>query len=476
MRRRLWVLLAITLAFALAAFLYMHLPSAHLDIPIDMPGDGRILIQASEEDGGLSWEVMPGRNGQGFIRFRGDMRERETFRVQSEGMDGGEARTIVLEKNPFLGMVDASTGNFTGFRGVVLAVSGFLTALTTVLILAFRDQIRHRFYTYHTIYCAGFGVFCFATCLLFLGQTLKMFLSPETFSMVQMYSYLISAPQRFMLITMPFLVIFSLLMMISNVFLLRREGKRFHNMLGILLSVLMLAGLYPGIFLGDGLEGLEGDVRWFETWECVYCTFYLYFECMLLGAVACGIMAVKYPERLENSCVLILGSQTFSGRVPPLLAGRLDRAMEFGRRRREEGYGETLYIPCGGQGSHETEPEAESMKRYLLEHGIPDEQILVENTSRNTYENMVNAGKLLKERGYEGDVTFATNNYHLFRSGVWAWRAGLRASGVGSRTRWYFWPNAFVREFLSLLLAEPVRHTVLLLFFLGYFFTLSRML
>ena len=50
-----------------------------------------------------------------------------------------------------------------------------------------------------------------------------------------------------------------------------------------------------------------------------------------------------------------------------------------------------------------------------------------------------------------GKVAFATTNYHVFRSGLCARRVKMRAVGMGAKTKWYFWPNAAVREFVGLL-------------------------
>lgn len=59
--------------------------------------------------------------------------------------------------------------------------------------------------------------------------------------------------------------------------------------------------------------------------------------------------------------------------------------------------------------------------------------------------------KLIEARTSDAKVAYATTNYHVFRSGVWAGLAGLHAEGIGSRTKWWFWPNAFMRECLGLL-------------------------
>ena len=71
--------------------------------------------------------------------------------------------------------------------------------------------------------------------------------------------------------------------------------------------------------------------------------------------------------------------------------------------------------------------------------------------STNTLQNMEFSKKLIEQRTSEGKVAFSTTNYHVFRGGMLAGQAGLQAEGMGSKTKWYFWPNAFVREFAGLL-------------------------
>jgi uncharacterized SAM-binding protein YcdF (DUF218 family) len=56
-----------------------------------------------------------------------------------------------------------------------------------------------------------------------------------------------------------------------------------------------------------------------------------------------------------------------------------------------------------------------------------------------------------------GKVAFSTTNYHVFRGGLCARRVKMRAVGMGAKTRWYFWPNAAVREFVGLLTAHKLK-------------------
>ena len=98
------------------------------------------------------------------------------------------------------------------------------------------------------------------------------------------------------------------------------------------------------------------------------------------------------------------------------------------------------------------------MKRYRLEQGIPEEQIMAETKSTTTLENMKFSAELIKERDPEAKVAFSTTNYHVFRGGMFAREAGLKAAGMGAKTKWYFWPNAEVREFVGLVVNEKWVH------------------
>ena len=76
-----------------------------------------------------------------------------------------------------------------------------------------------------------------------------------------------------------------------------------------------------------------------------------------------------------------------------------------------------------------------------------------------------------------GKGAFSTTNYHVFRSGVIAATQGLELDGMGSPTKWYFWPNALIREFIGLLvddMKEVLLFSVLIVFFCTMLFLIVR--
>lgn len=58
----------------------------------------------------------------------------------------------------------------------------------------------------------------------------------------------------------------------------------------------------------------------------------------------------------------------------------------------------------------------------------------------------------------DGKIIFSTTNYHVFRSGVIANNEGIDCEGMGSKTKWYFYTNALIREFVANLFSQRKKH------------------
>ena len=109
------------------------------------------------------------------------------------------------------------------------------------------------------------------------------------------------------------------------------------------------------------------------------------------------------------------------------------------------------------------------MGAYLEGKGVAPERIVLEDRSTTTRENMAFSREVIEHHaGRSADelsIGFSTTNYHVFRGYVCAHQAGMAVEGVGSKTKYYFWPNAFLREFVGLLAArwKNILQTFLLL-------------
>lgn len=74
--------------------------------------------------------------------------------------------------------------------------------------------------------------------------------------------------------------------------------------------------------------------------------------------------------------------------------------------------------------------EATQFKDVLLDHGISEEDILVEENSQNTYQNAVEAKKILDEHPDLNDILLVTSALHMPRSKACFEKAGFNNFGT----------------------------------------------
>lgn len=178
------------------------------------------------------------------------------------------------------------------------------------------------------------------------------------------------------------------------------------------------------------------------------------------------------PKNKNCDFIIVHGAGLLNGKtVSPLLAGRLNKGIEVF----ESSGKKAKIIVSGGQGSDETISEAEAMKNYLLEKGISEHDIIMEDRSTTTLENMIFSKKIMDQMMSQYRVIFVTNDYHVFRTGTYAKQIGLKADGVGCKTAFYYWPNAFIREYIAIILKyKAVPITLFLLWLVATVISLSN--
>ena len=354
-------------------------------------------------------------------------------------------------------------------------------AFIVVLIMfrtALRRQIEYNPYSYNTIIYFGFSLFiltCFISQIYYIVTFFRYSLDPADLNVYDPARYIGGSAKNFVIISAPFLVLFSAALIISNFVLIRREGGRIRNLIGSVFSVVLLAGWAILWKVNYYFSGSETEAMIFEIVTNVYAVLILYCECMLIGTIFANIVAVNYKPEYDKDYIIILGCGINKDGTPrPLLRGRIDRAIAFG----EEQYAATgkraRFVVSGGKGNDEVVSEAQSMKNYLIEKGVPESQIILEDKSKNTLENMrFSKEKILSFGDASAKVLFSTSNYHVFRSGIWSNRVKMRSVGVGAKTKWYFWPNAAVREFFGLLSEHRGKQIFILLGLIAVYTALS---
>ena len=347
-----------------------------------------------------------------------------------------------------------------GQNAVAISVSlgAYLLIVLVLLGRAYVGQLRYNPYSYNTIFYMGIALFLLAVLILQIRLTVLMIRRPEEYTADQILFLLLRSAKSYMLLTSPFLAAFSAALCVSNISLIRHEGFRTVNVLGIVLSVLIVGGELFVFFFDRAVSGSQREVMIHDLIANLFAAVYLYFECMILGVIIADAIVVRYEPEPDKDYIIILGCGIRGDGTPsPLLRGRIERALSFAEKQKALGGKEPAFVVSGGQGPDEPIPESESMRRYLLSRGAPEERIITEDRSTDTHENMRFSKEKIPEGGSDAKIAFSTTNYHVFRGGLCARRVKMRAVGMGAKTKWYFWPNAAVREFVGLLTEHKLK-------------------
>lgn len=244
------------------------------------------------------------------------------------------------------------------------------------------------------------------------------------------------------------LLLLPLALLANGVVMVRREGRSLGNLLSLLAGVALIGAM---LYFFWGISQENDWIRGSAIGLFLVCAYIAFlFVSLLLYSVIYG----RTGRRHGFDGIVVLGAGLIGSRVPPLLASRLDRALRIYHREPRT----PVIVVSGGQGADEDVSEALAMKRYLVERGVPEDGVVLEDQATTTEENLRYSKELLRERGLTGRVVAVTNNYHVFRTAVLSRNQGLRMQVIGAPTAWYFVPSAFLREFVALLVRNPVVH------------------
>lgn len=304
-------------------------------------------------------------------------------------------------------------------------------------------------------------------------------------SIAEIYNNTLESFSFFAMLTLPCIVILSIYSIITNIVLIKKEGYSLNNLLGIFMGVLALLGLFGSQFIYrvTSMMITSSDAFFVKKMIDILINVTLsYFYTLIIATLYCNVRAAKHEPKYDKDFVIILGAKIRAdGTLTPLLKARADRAIEFGKKQYEITNKTICYVPSGGKGNDEIVAEGVAIEQYLIENGINKENIMVEDKSSSTIENMKFSNSKIVEIKKDAKISFATTNYHVFRSGVIANNCGIDCEGMGSKTKWYFYTNALIREFIANLIQEKRKHIALIgvmylstiaLIFIGYYYNL----
>ena len=159
-----------------------------------------------------------------------------------------------------------------------------------------------------------------------------------------------------------------------------------------------------------------------------------------LGTIAAIVEWERHDEARPVVAIVVMGAAQYVGHPSPVLRARLDHALGLWHRSlaRE-------VILTGGAGPGDTTSEAAVGRRYMLQRGVPDSAIRLENQGRTTSESLHGVVRLMEHEA-DKSVILVSDPFHSLRLEIVARRLGLipytsptRTSPISSSgSRWKY--------------------------------------
>ena len=235
----------------------------------------------------------------------------------------------------------------------------------------------------------------------------------------------------------PFIITFIFLS--NGVKIIQHEGLAFRNLLSFGVGLLLL---YQILFSKNILASLPQDsiLYFLYIYLGILSTFF-YF--LASSYVLSSLLNFFHLRKKKFDYIVVLGAGLRQNRVTPLLGSRINKGIKIYKK-----HSQAKLILSGGKGPDEAISEALAMAEYAKDKGVPATDIIMEDQSTNTRENIVFSARLMGEKR---NFALVTNYYHIFRALLLAKEEGIDCTGYGARTKFYFTMNAFVREFFGYL-------------------------
>ena len=252
---------------------------------------------------------------------------------------------------------------------------------------------------------------------------------------------------------------------------LKRESRSLANMLTLLLAIFLTVFLVYDFFIAQRLP------EWLTSLLAALPFMMFYFALVFFNFLSVSILYQFNHPKPNQDYIIVLGAGLLNGdTVSPLLAKRIDVAIKFYQHQLKVAGKHAKILMSGGQGADEKVPESVAMAAYAKDKGVPQADLLVEEHSTTTLENMQFSKEIMDDKQpIPYQVIFTSNNYHIFRAGIYAHEAGLKADGLGAKTALYYLPNAFLREYIAIVALHKKRHLIVCGFILAFFIFISMM-
>lgn len=138
--------------------------------------------------------------------------------------------------------------------------------------------------------------------------------------------------------------------------------------------------------------------------------------------------AARSDQARPADAIVVFGTAQYNGVPSPVLAARLDHAIELYRKDLAP-----VIVVTGGNQPGDQFTEATASANYLIQRGVPDEDVLREVSGTSSWQSLAAAANFLDDREIN-EVLLVSDPFHSLRIRAMASELGLDAHSSPTRT------------------------------------------
>lgn len=151
----------------------------------------------------------------------------------------------------------------------------------------------------------------------------------------------------------------------------------------------------------------------------------------IMGNIASILIYSTKDEKRAADVAIVLGAATDEDAVLPVYRERLNHSIFL----YQQGYVKKIIV-TGGLGEGHKQTDASLARQYLINRGIPKEDVFTEEKSTITQENLQNSKMLMEEAGYHTAI-IVSDPLHMKRAMRLAKELGMQAYSSPTSTTMY---------------------------------------
>ncbi len=174
----------------------------------------------------------------------------------------------------------------------------------------------------------------------------------------------------------------------------------------------------------------------------------------LAACIVAGVLGYRWLDRVAHDierqstideaepadAIIVLGAAEYRGKPSPVLEARLNHALLLYLEDKAP-----YIITTGGAGGDPLFTEGGVGRHYLAAHGVPPEDIIVENKGESTVASVVAVAEIMQRMDLHSAIA-VSDGYHIYRVKRMLESRGIKVYGSprpsGPATRWMYFRQA----------------------------------